>query len=129
MYTAMCDGLRSYYARYPSRRTAAGFNAAATLSFICCVNVASLFIVSEFLLTGNLVRSSALSGNKALLLALGVAVGFLHVAFAKRTGRYTSVTPVESTQWKRYLSAYGGLSVVLFAAAMMIVVVDGSGSH
>jgi hypothetical protein len=129
MYTAMFDGLRSYYARYPSRRADPGFNAAATLSFICCVNVASLFVVSEFLLTGDLVRTDALSGNRVLLLALGIGIGLLHVAFAKRTGRYTSVVPVESTRWKGYLWAYGGLSAVLFVVAMTIVVVNSRGNH
>ena len=96
MYTALFDGLRSYYAGYPSRRGTAGFDAAMSLSFVCCVNVASLFVVGDFLLNGSSARTLELFGNRSLLLALGMAIAVLHVAFAKRTGRYKSVVPVES---------------------------------
>jgi hypothetical protein len=129
MYTALFDGLRSYYARYPSRRAAAGFDAAMSLSFICCVNVGSLLVVGDFLLTGSSDRAFELSGNKILLLALGIAIAVLHVVFAKRTGRYNSVAPVDSPRWKRYLWVYGAVSAGLFVAAMAVAVIGSRGDH
>ena len=127
MYTAMFDGLRSYYARYPSRRDAPGFYSAMSLSFICGLNLASLFTLGDYLLNANVDRSAGLYEHKLLLLTVGLAIAYLHVLFAKQTGRYTSLDPVESSRWKRYLVIYGGCSFALFVAAISATVIATSG--
>jgi hypothetical protein len=119
-YAQIFEGLRGYYAKYPSRRGAAGFHAAMTMSFICGIALAGGITVTDYLLHRNIDWSVALSGRKFLLLLAGVVIAYAHVQFGKSTGRYTSVAPAEPSRWKRYLCIYAGFSGLLFAGALIL---------
>lgn len=104
MFTQIFDGLRSYYARYPSRRAACGFHAAATMSFILSVALTGAVVPGDYLINGSIDRSVTLLGKKAALILAGVIIGCAHVYFAKRTGHYHSTAPLPAPHWRAYVS-------------------------
>jgi hypothetical protein len=122
MYAEIFDGLRAYYARLPNRRNAAGFESAATLSFIFGANAASLLTVGDYLLNGNQNWSMHLFGYKSLVLLFGCVVAYAHVLFGKHTGRYNSVEPARSSRWKRYLFVYVCASIALTLGTILLTV-------
>jgi hypothetical protein len=122
MYAEIFDGLRAYYAGFPSRRATAGFNAAATLSFVFGANAASLLTVGDYLLNGNQKWSMHLFEYKSLFLLFGGVVACAHVLFGKHTGRYNSVEPARSSRWKRYLAIYVCCSVALTIGTIILTV-------
>ena len=85
MFAEMFDGLRSYYAGYESRRAAAGFHAAATLSFIACIAIGSGLTLADYALHGNTSRSVTFFEHKVLLLALGALIGYARVCCTSQT--------------------------------------------
>jgi hypothetical protein len=123
MFTEMFDGLRSYYVGYESRRDAAGFHAAASLSFIACVAVASAVPLADYALNGNIDRASAFFEHKLMLLTLGVLIGYGHVLLAKRTGRYHSLDRTAPKRWKRYIAVYSAGTAILLVAATVVAIV------
>lgn len=127
VYTEIFDGLRGYYARYANRRSAAGFNAAMTLSLICCVAVSAGFTLLDYLVTGNVDRAVYLFQNKPALILCGVAIAYAHVQFGKHTGRYHSVDLSEPPKWKSYLVIYSGISTVLLIAAIVVALLGRHG--
>jgi hypothetical protein len=124
IYTEMFDGLRSYYVGHENRRADAGFHATAGLSFICCVAIASAIPLFEYVTRRNIEWSVTLFGNKAALLLIGVAIGYMHVRFAKRTGRYHSLEPAVSARWKKYLSIYASGAALFLTAAMLLALLE-----
>ena len=120
MYTEIFDGLRSYYARYPSRRAAAGFHAAMTMSFICGVALTATLTLGDYLIHGHISWSVALFSNKLLLMLVGVAIACVHVQFGKYTGRYNSVEPCNPPRWKTYFGVYAFSAGLLLLGAVVI---------
>lgn len=124
MYTEMFDGLRSYYARYESRRAAAGFHAAATLSFICCVAITAGITVLDYLVAGNVGWAVYIFQYKAALILCGVVVGYVHIQFGKHTGRYHSKDLSAPPRWKAYLTLYAGVSASLLVGAIVVALLS-----
>jgi hypothetical protein len=122
MYSEVFDGLRAYYCGLPNRRSTAGFNSAATLSFIFGVNAASLVTVGDYLLTGNQNWSMRLFEYKGLILLFGGVIAYGHVLFGKHTGRYYSLEPAKSPRWKRYLFVYVCGSIALTLGTIILTV-------
>lgn len=118
MYTEMFDGLRSYYAHYESRRAAAGFHAAATLSFICCVAITAGITVLDYLLAGNVDWAVYLFQYKAVLILCGLVIGYAHIQFGKHSGRYYCEDLSAPPRWKVYLTLYAGVSTSLLLGAI-----------
>ncbi len=123
MYIAIFDGLRIYYARYPSRRASAGFHAAMSMSFLFCCSLIGATTIADYLVSGNLERVTVFYGNKFALLCVGGAIAYAHVLFAKSTGRYNAVDGAAPPHWKSYLSAYTGLAAALTVAAVWLAVI------
>lgn len=121
MYTELFDGLRGYYASYPTRRKAAGFHAAMSLSFLACCNLSSITTLADFALHRNIDWTLELAGKKALLLAVGVVVALAHVWFGKSTGLYASKAPAKSARWKRQITLYACVSAILFLSMLGVV--------
>ncbi len=121
VYREIFDGFRSYYAGYESKRAAAGYHAAMTMSLIFCLNVGSILILSDHFMNGSQRWTTELFGNKWLLLLIGIGIGYLHVMFGKRTGRYDHTGPASSSSWKRYLGVYATSSVIMFLCAIIVL--------
>jgi len=120
MYTAIFDGLRSYYAGFASRRAAAGFHAAMTMSFLFCVSLAAAAPIAEYLVNGNLDRTVQFYDHKFALVGMGVVVAYAHVLFAKSTHRYQSIDISAPPRWKYYFGAYCFVAAVLFICAVWV---------
>lgn len=120
MYTAIFDGLRSYYASYQSRRTAAGFHAAMTMSFLFSITTVSAVTLADYFINGRLHWSVALFANKLLSIVVGVVIAYGHVQFGKQTGRYNSLEPVRAPHWKSYLWTYVIGATALFIGAIRV---------
>jgi hypothetical protein len=127
VYAEMFDGLRSYYSRYESRRAAAGFHAAATLSFICCVAITAGVTVINYFVAGNIDWSVQLFEYKAGLILCGVAVGYAHIQFGKHTGRYHSTDLSAPPGWKAYLTLYVSVSGSLLVGAIIVALMSRPG--
>ena len=123
MYTEIFEGLRSYYARYPSRRSAAGFHAAMTLSFLFCVAITAAVTLADYFINGNILWSVELFGNKLALIATGIAVAYAHIQFGKRTGRYNSVELLSPSHWQIYFAIYAGTAAILLLSAVLVALV------
>ena len=123
MYTAIFDGLRIYYARYQSRRAAAGFHAAMSMSFLFCCSLIAGTIIADYLVNGSVESIPVIHSNKFALLLVGGAVAYAHVIFAKSTGRYNDIGSVAPAHWKAYLSAYCCLAAGLLAIALWLAAV------
>lgn len=123
MFAEMFDGLRSYYTSYESRRASAGFHAAASLSFVTNVAIASAMPLTDYALKGNINRASTFFEHKLMLLALGILIFYGHVLFAKRTGRYYSLDRTAPKHWKSYFALYcAGAAILLVAATGSAIV-------
>jgi hypothetical protein len=120
MYTELFDGLRGYYASYRSRRADAGYNAAMTLSFIFGCNLGSVITLTDFALHKNLTWSVEFFANKVLLVGIGIGIAFAHVLFGKRTGRYSSIDPSNSSKWKGYMWVYASASIFLLLSSIIV---------
>jgi hypothetical protein len=120
VYTEIFDGLRIYYAGYESRRAAAGFHAAMTMSFLFCITIGAALPIADYLINGTIDWSVALFANKPLLILAGVLSAYAHVKFGKETGRYSSVEPVPVPHWKVYLSFYATCTTLLFFGAILL---------
>ena len=120
VYTELFDGLRGYYAEHARTRADAGFQAAASLSFICCVTGTAALTLGDYLINGNIQWSAALYEHKAALLLAGLLVGYAHVQFGKRTGLYNNREPSKSNRWKKYLAVYATVSAALLAGGVLV---------
>jgi hypothetical protein len=119
LYLALFDGLRGYYCRYPKERGAAGFSAASTLSFLFGINLMGTFIISDYLVSGNVAALDVAYHYRWSLLALGLVVFYAHVKWAKSTGRYDSKEPSHDPTWVRKLALYSVVSGGLFIGSIM----------
>jgi hypothetical protein len=122
VYIDIYDGLRSYYGRFPTRAGSAAYSAAMSLSFICCINVGSLLVLSDFMITGTQEFATRVFGNKLLLLGLGICIAWLHVFLGKKMGIYYLDGPPKSPGWKKYLLFYSGVSALMFLASIALAV-------
>ena len=120
MYTQIFDGLRSYYLKFNSRRSAAGYHAAMTMSFLFCVNFGAIITLTDCMLHNNLKWATFFFENKALLILLGIGVAYAHVQFGKLTGRYNSIEPADSARWKLYIMLYAGVSILMVVGAVAV---------
>lgn len=115
-------GITRYYANHASRREAAGFHAAMSMSFLCCIALASGITLPDYFLHGNIERSVVLFAPKFTLLLLGLAIAFSHVQFAKATGHYHTFVPPEPSPWRLYLCVYAAITILLFVGALVVAI-------
>jgi hypothetical protein len=122
VYGDIYDGLRSYYACFPTRAGSAAYSAAMSLSFICCINVGSLLVIADLIVTGNQEFSIWFFGNKLLLIMIGISIAWLHVFLGKKAGIYYLSGPARCLGWKRYLVLYSAVSALMFLASVTLAI-------
>jgi len=115
----MLDGLRSFYSRREDEGSASAFSAAMLLSFLCGVNLVSITTLLDALIHGHVTIVPWLGHHAAVLVAIGIAIAWSHVAFAKRTGVYYRKGPPLSANWSRVFVRYCVVTGLLFCGSLL----------
>lgn len=127
MYGSMQRGLRQYYERFPSSRATAGFRASMILAFTCNIVLASVAIIGDYTLTGNIHWIAGIASKKWLLLLIGVVVACAHVPLDRVGSRVVVPAAAVNSKWRMQFVAYTIVASVLLATAMFIIFTVGPG--
>ena len=117
MVRELFDGLRDFYSRHEGADSAPAFSAAMALSVLLCLNITTVSMIVDILVHGRLTIVDWMLGHKAVVVISASAIGWAHVAFAKRAGLYDKTGAPLSATWRWKFLSYCLITGVLAVAS------------
>lgn len=121
-YADLIDGVRSHFAKKEGDDWAASFSSAMLFSALCAVNLLGALVLVDLALNGNLESVDWLNSNRLALIGIMIAIGALHLYFARVAGVYDRRGGPRFPGWQRRVKIYAAVTACNFVLPIAIII-------